>query len=399
VYSLEGIWEWEHFIIFNRVSNYLKNWIFFALVFLIARKNISNNVWKILFVVLLVTNWECIQGSLYAYSSRLVFSFFVKFYHFAELSVILTADIIVQMIIIIILFLVFAWVFYRFLKPHLNMTDPGVIKKLCVIPVLFYVLYNINLEIHYHYDSSVVMRNFTVFLILIFALTSVYFFVMLFRMYHNISKTKQVEQQLKMQDEHYTALQEYVADARRIRHDMRQHLSVFMSYIDTGKTDNLVEYINEYKKTIPDSVDVLYCENHAVNAILYHYIGRAKSENINVDVHTELPKNCGINDIDLCIVFGNSLENAIEAAQKLLNNRFIKICSKITGNLLTIVIENNFDNIVKKDGDEFLSLKSGGEGIGTSSIKAIAEKYDGSVQFDTDGSIFRTTVILRLSKD
>ncbi|MDR2599681.1 MAG: GHKL domain-containing protein [Oscillospiraceae bacterium] len=397
VYAMDGIWEWEYFILFNRISGFIKDWLFFILTFLIVRKNVSVNVWKLAFVVLLAINWLCIQASLYVFSSRLVFYLLIEFFLFVELSTILMVDMIVQIILILILFLVFLWVFYRFVKPHLDLSDSNVIKKLCVIPVMFYIFYEVNLEISLHYDASAVMQSFTFSLIFVFAITSIYFYVTLFRMYHNITKTKKIEQQLKMQDEHYTALQAYVADARRMRHDMRQHLSVFQSYISTGKTEKLIEYIDEYRKSIPEDVEIAYCENNAVNAILCHNINKAKRDGIKIDVKTELPEKCGIQDIDLCIVYGNSLENAIEATNKLSEGKFIKIRSRITGNLLTIIVENTFDGIIKRDGDTLLSLKNDGEGIGTPSIKAIAKKYGGSAQFSTNDNVFRTTVILRLS--
>jgi sensor histidine kinase regulating citrate/malate metabolism len=110
----------------------------------------------------------------------------------------------------------------------------------------------------------------------------------------------------------------------------------------------------------------------------------------------ELPGNTGISDSDLCIVFGNCVENAIEACRKISGERFIRINSKLTGKMLAITVDNSFDGIIESEGGVYLSRKHEGEGVGTSSVKAVARKYGQGARFDVEGSVFKASIMLRV---
>jgi sensor histidine kinase regulating citrate/malate metabolism len=115
-------------------------------------------------------------------------------------------------------------------------------------------------------------------------------------------------------------------------------------------------------------------------------------------VRVELPKIINISDTDLCIIFGNCIENAIEACRRIKSEKFIKIKSKTINKILSITIDNSFDGSIKKAAGNYLSLKREGEGIGISSVKSVVRKYGESAQFDVKGNIFQVAIILPLSK-
>jgi len=205
------------------------------------------------------------------------------------------------------------------------------------------------------------------------------------------------ESRLELQGEQYKMLQSHIAETKQARHDLRHHLSAFKAFIDTGETEKLAEYIGEYENSLPDDTEIVFCENYAVNAILLYYIGMAKSEGIQVAAKLHLPENIGVNDSDLCIVFGNCAENAVEACRKMESGeRFIKIDAGLTGDMLTVTIDNSFNGEVREAGGVFMSSKREGEGVGISSVKAVARKYDGSTKFEAKGDVFQASVMLQL---
>jgi hypothetical protein len=212
-----------------------------------------------------------------------------------------------------------------------------------------------------------------------------------------------INRQLEMQREHYQTLQTHIAETKRARHDLRHHLTVFQSFINAGETEKLTAYVSDYKDSLPDDTEIEFCENHAINAILRHYVSIAKNEAVNVSTHLELPEVTGISDSDLCIIFGNCIENAIEACRKIINGRFIKINSKIAGDMLAITIDNSFDGLSKREGDVFLSRKHSGKaarwmpGIGISSVISVTRKYGGEARFEEKSGVFQTSVMLRLN--
>jgi len=210
------------------------------------------------------------------------------------------------------------------------------------------------------------------------------------------TENRSINRQLALQGEHYNVLQTHITETKRAEHDLRHHLSVIQSYNNAGESKKLEEYLSNYIGSLPGKADITFCENFAVSAILQYYINIAGKEGIQVDVNTIVPGETGVSDSDLCIIFGNCVENAIEACRKLEGEKFIKIRSNHTGKLLTINISNSFDGKLNKEGDSFMSRKHTGEGIGISSVRAVVDKYGDSARFETDGNVFRVVIILRI---
>lgn len=104
-------------------------------------------------------------------------------------------------------------------------------------------------------------------------------------------------------------------------------------------------------------------------------------------------------DVDLYVLFANAFDNAIEASNKLPNEkRGISLTSTKKGKMLFIALKNNcLDNIKFEDGSP-ITTKEDKEhhGFGTRSIKRIVEKYNGNVIFDVDNGVFILSITLPL---
>jgi sensor histidine kinase regulating citrate/malate metabolism len=102
--------------------------------------------------------------------------------------------------------------------------------------------------------------------------------------------------------------------------------------------------------------------------------------------------------MDLCSVFGNALDNAIESALKIddLEKRLIKIAIYSKNKLLLIRIENFFLNPLQIFNGNFLTTKKDTQyhGYGLKSIKSIVEKYGGSVSITTNNNWFRLVILI-----
>ena len=219
---------------------------------------------------------------------------------------------------------------------------------------------------------------------------------------------KHVQTLLSLQAERYQLLTESISEAKKARHDLRQHLSVMEAYIKTDDKKKLSAYFMDYKKSLHLNGGELLCENAAVNAVVNHYADIAREKGIRVNTQLALPENMGISDIDLCVVFGNCLENALEACERIeqplkAEQKFIRLRANVTGHLLSINIQNSFDGQIEKNEDSFISQKrkkkdpsKADVGIGISSIQAIAAKYQGIAKFEADNNMFIVTILLRL---
>lgn len=189
-------------------------------------------------------------------------------------------------------------------------------------------------------------------------------------------------QMLKVQ---YEAIQSRMEETRRARHDLRQHIRLIQAYIDKGDKDALQDYIRSYGQTLPEDTGSRYCENAVADTIIRFYAQKAAEEKVAFESMLNLPTELNISEPDLCVLFGNLLENALEECTRHEN----ELCSiKISGQLRgsrTLII--TVDNTPAKepeylDGILLSSKIKGREGTGTLSIKEIASRYKGEANFE-----------------
>lgn len=202
------------------------------------------------------------------------------------------------------------------------------------------------------------------------------------------------EQLLTLQREQYEQLTERIDEARAARHDLRHQLAVLKGYGASGDNDRLTAYLDELMGTAPVPMENAYCENHAVNAVVGHYLAIARHEGAAVSCCLHIRSHMGgIAQSDLCVLTGNLLENAVEACRRVpKDERFIKLGSMIQGGRLYLTVDNSFDGQINHAGDTYLSRKRDGAGIGIASIRAVCKKYGGSVEFEAKDGVWQASV-------
>lgn len=180
------------------------------------------------------------------------------------------------------------------------------------------------------------------------------------------------------------------------RHDLRHHLNVIQA-LASEENAELQDYLN----TLMDGIPIAgkqYCENQAVNAIVAHYVTLCQKKNIELTLDLTVPEgNPHVSDSSLCVIFGNLLENAVEACDRLKDEkRFIRLQAKLQYEMMVIAMDNSFNGVIGKDGRHFQSSKREGLGIGLSSISSAAQKAGGNADFHADGMVFLSSVYLSL---
>ncbi len=190
-----------------------------------------------------------------------------------------------------------------------------------------------------------------------------------------------IESQIEQQGKQYAQLMENAEAVKAMRHDIRHHFTVLSGYNQSGDNERLGTYLTEIAGAMPTD-DKMYCDNFAVNSVVAHYLNLAQNENITVDAKLVIPEKTGaLPVVDLCVVMGNLLENALEGCRRGEGtNACIRVRSRVDGDALSIVIENNFDGICREEKGVYISRKESGggnttnlprEGVGLSSVRAI----------------------------
>ena len=102
--------------------------------------------------------------------------------------------------------------------------------------------------------------------------------------------------------------------------------------------------------------------------------------------------------IDITTIFGNLLDNAIEATEKVEpSKRAISLNINQKGKLVLIYIYNTYQENLKIENNKLITTKkdSFNHGFGLKSIENIVKKYNGDLKISTNNNIFELNIILQ----
>lgn len=181
------------------------------------------------------------------------------------------------------------------------------------------------------------------------------------------------------------------------RHDYHSHIQTMLALTD--KPEKIREYLLSLNHDLTSVDQVLKTGNVMVDAILNSKLSLIKSKNIGVNAKAVVPAELKISSIDLCIIIGNLLDNAMEACIKEAEpeKRFIRVYIAVMKNQLYINVTNSVRDSVQKVGKTYLSTKrSDGKGFGLMRVDRVAAKNGGYVNRQDEEGVFATEVMLPL---
>ena len=168
---------------------------------------------------------------------------------------------------------------------------------------------------------------------------------------------------------------------RIYRHDMRHHLLVLEKLAEQSSVESVAQYISSLNGRLSETEKERYCENLTVNAVLVACIGQAKEAHCRVTANVQLPSEIPFDEMDVCVVLANAVENAVNACLKIEKeeNRYIRIQAELVDNRkLTVAVYNPCVEPVSFDADGFpLVPEREGHGLGLKSIDAVTRQYNG----------------------
>lgn len=275
-----------------------------------------------------------------------------------------------------------------------------------LIPALTYMIFYVKI-VNDYWRAGIVPNTYDVAFIILWSFTTyVLFWVtlqMLILVYKGIitlSEVKMISSQLHIQEEQYKRLLEESDNITRIRHDWRHHLLTLNGFAEAGENEALKEYVRELLPIYVSGKEEAVCQNHVVDIILRYYLEDAKKSGIVMGCKADILNDIEVSDIDLCIIFGNLIENAVTACKKQgQEDKMIEVKAYIQGSQLIAMIKNTYSGLVDMRNGICYSTKHGGRGIGISSARNVVEKYDGQFKIDYDGLYFTVFVLLNFSEE
>lgn len=246
------------------------------------------------------------------------------------------------------------------------------------------------------YTGRVLQGYFVISITLLFLMLffNAIFLLMAISINRNV-RLQQKNQLLSMQQQRYESLKTAIEEARQARHDMRHQLNHISALAEAGELEDLKSYLAKTVSRIPN-LDMCFCENRTADSVVGYYCALAKREDIPFRTKLDLPESLPIDEVDMCLILSNLLENALEASLRTAPaRRQIEITAYVHAKrLLLIEVVNAFDGKVNEKNGVFLSSKRKESGIGIQAVNHIAEKNGGTSTFTHQNGAFSAKVML-----
>lgn len=187
-----------------------------------------------------------------------------------------------------------------------------------------------------------------------------------------------------------------VMKTRQVIHDMRNHFLLLQKYEKEQQWGKLHKYLEVISEDLFEDSSRVWTGNAIVDMILNSKKIYAEERQIQVEIETEVIPRFVLDNREIISLFGNLLDNAIEACEKMQKNeKWIHISLKKHHELLSIEIENSIEEVPKERRGELLSDKKSQEvhGYGLKNVQQIVNKHDGAYSYQIKENSFLTSIV------
>lgn len=197
---------------------------------------------------------------------------------------------------------------------------------------------------------------------------------------------------------YYDEIEVMYRKMRGWRHDYHNHIQVLKANMSLGEYGQAADYLDKLEQDLTEVDQVLKTGNVMVDAILNSKLSMIQERHIAVDATAAVPGDIAISGIDLSVLIGNLMDNAMEACLEIPEEkeRFIRVYIDIVKKQLYISVTNSMKGRAVRAGEGFLSRKPAGHGFGLLRIDSIVAKYHGYLNRQSENGVFATEVMLPL---
>lgn len=203
---------------------------------------------------------------------------------------------------------------------------------------------------------------------------------------------KLLSENIYEQTKHYKELQLSHEEIRQMRHNMRNMCIAIIAEIKAGNINKAIEQLNSNINIIDDTNRVIDTGHPSIDTIIESKLNICNESNIEMRLSYQYEERININEIEISVIIGTILDNAIEACQRI-SEKDKKIWGiiKVDDTHIIINIKNTAEGF-----NDFKTLKhdTKNHGHGLKSIKHIANKYNGYTKFSFDEKIFSSYIVL-----
>lgn len=191
------------------------------------------------------------------------------------------------------------------------------------------------------------------------------------------------EHHYAMQEQYYTQLRSEQEETRAMFHDINKYMQAMRTLAAEGNVAEVNQMMAETQELFDSLTTVVDVGNSVVSVILNEYREITEDADISFTFDVSVPQNLGISAVDLYVLMGNTLDNAVEACASVpVEERYIRIQMRTYHNILFYQIENPFA--------EGYPQRSRGKshGYGLQNVRKCVEKHTGHMSISQDENKF-----------
>lgn len=205
-----------------------------------------------------------------------------------------------------------------------------------------------------------------------------------------------INAQLESQHQEYLASKENIESIGRLAHDLKHQIAALRAEVDP---EHAAAGFEQLEASVAKASAQQHSGNPVLDVILTTKMRTCADRGITLTAVADGKLLDGMSSMDIASLFGNALDNAIEATSKLPDKqqRLIRLALYGQGQFTVIRVENYYDSALKKDSTGALRTTkrdSSRHGFGVKSIRHIAAQYGGEVTIRTEDHWFALTVLL-----
>ncbi len=189
--------------------------------------------------------------------------------------------------------------------------------------------------------------------------------------------------QMNAMREQIDAEKKHREDMALMRHDMRHEMAVITELYRTGKPDEAEAVYTDWQNTLQNSIPEDICAEPILNAVFTRFVRRAEEKNIQLYIDSNIRGEIPIDTIKLSVMVSNTLENALNATDKIRqeDKRIIRVKLIQDEGRIGLEVVNPCASPVEFDGKGLPVAREKDHGVGTRSIAAFAHDNDYMLDF------------------
>lgn len=198
---------------------------------------------------------------------------------------------------------------------------------------------------------------------------------------------------MNVQQQTYIQQYENIRKVRKTQHDMKHRLVVIEQLLIEKDYERAQSYTKEFLAELDDVKEFKYGDN-ALNTLLLIKEETARERGVRMEINAEAINTTRVSEMDLTMIVGNLLDNAIEAAEKVEDHPEVYVIIK-TKSVLYISVKNRVkDTDIIKTGRPDYTTKENTllHGFGIACIRELVDRNGGRLDMEAFDGWFRTEI-------